>query len=534
MPTKILTEEELAHFLYRGIDNSHFLCLITDLQGKILYANKGALEILGYKADDLYGKCVFSLLSNPPGLQGILKDQKVYDGFVEGRTKLGLPVYFRLEIKPLLKDKKEMGFIYLGRNLSEKRELQCLEIVSFDTLTGIPHEASFSSWVNAYIERYKAPFTLLIVDIYGFGTLAITYELHVIETLLKEVSQRLKAILPSNSFIGRTEADEFLIVLFETTKEQVGKLIMDIFECFYHPFLIDERSVLLTVNIGVSSYPEDGKTFEQLFRKAIFALETAKKKGENTFSIYETNLEKEVRDFIAQKEKVAKLLKEKGIVLYGQPYFSTFNREISGIEILLRIKENGKIEPIATIIDFLETSGLILKVEDYLLEEVKKIGPKLRFPVSINLSSKSFNSSDIFLKFQDLRKTLGYPFVCEITERLFLEKDALKIIEKIKSLDIQIAIDDFGTGYASFSYLENLPVDLIKIDISFIRRMLDEPKALAIVQTIIDLAKKLGIKTVAEGVENEEQFRILRLLMCDFVQGYYLSEPVPIEYFIGL
>jgi diguanylate cyclase (GGDEF)-like protein/PAS domain S-box-containing protein len=297
MPTKSLTEPEIASLLYRGIDNSHFLCLITDLQGKILYANKGALEILNYKADELYGKYVFSILSNPPDLQGILKNQKVYDGFVEGRTKLGLPVYLRLEIKPLLKDKKEMGFIYLGGNLSEKRELQGLEIVSFDTLTGIPHKASFSSWVNAYIEwvnayieRYKAPFTLLIVDIYGLRTLAITYELHFIETLLKEVSQRLKAILPSNSFIGRTEADEFLIVLFETTKEQVGNLIMNIFECFYHPFLIDERPVLLTVNIGISSYPEDGKTFEELFRKAIFALETAKKKGENTFSIYETNL----------------------------------------------------------------------------------------------------------------------------------------------------------------------------------------------------------------------------------------------------
>lgn len=180
-------------------------------------------------------------------------------------------------------------------------------------------------------------------------------------------------------------------------------------------------------------------------------------------------------------------------------------------------------------IDFLEASGLILKVEDYLFDEIKKIGPKIKIPLSINISAKSFVSSEIFSKLADLRKTLGYPFVCEITERLFLEKNVLEIIKKIKELDIKIAIDDFGTGYSSFSYIENFPVDIIKIDIGFVRRMLDEPKALAIVQTIIDIGKRLGIKTLAEGVENKEQFRILRLLMCDYVQGYYLSKPFPIE-----
>jgi len=225
--------------------------------------------------------------------------------------------------------------------------------------------------------------------------------------------------------------------------------------------------------------------------KLSLPLQGQRKKGENTFSIYEENLEKEVRNSIFLKEKLANLLNEKKFLLYGQPYFLTSNKEISGIEVLLRVKENEKTESIATVIDFLEASGLILKVEDYLFEEVKKIGPKIKVPLSINLSAKSFVSSEIFFKLADLRKTLNYPFVCEITERLFLEKDALEIIKKIKDLDIKIAIDDFGTGYSSLSYLENLPVDIIKIDYGFIKRMLDEPKALAIVQTIIDLAKSL-------------------------------------------
>jgi len=527
-----LTQGEIYEFLFSGIDNSTFLCLITDLHGKILYANKGALKVLHCQKNDLVGRSVFFFFVYPQNLQQILKTQKAYHGFIEGRTKDTLPFYLRIEINLLQKNGKEIGFIYLGENILEKENLQSLEIVTFDTLTEIPHERAFSTLVNTHIERYNKPLTILIVDIYGFSNLRLIYGVPFIETLLKEITHRLKNILPLQSFIGKTEKDEFLIVLFETSKEKIGSLIIDIFECFYNPFIIDEKSILLTVNIGASSYPEDGSTFEELFSKAFSALEKAKKKGENTFSVYEKELEEEVKAFISQREKVAKLLSERKFLLYGQPYFSTSNKEIGGIEILSRIKENEKVESIATIIDFLESSGLISKVENYLFEEIKKIGPKIRIPLSINLSAKSFISPEIFSKLHDLRKTLGYPFVCEITERLFLEKDTVKIISKIKDLDIQIAIDDFGTGYSSFSYIETLPIDFIKIDISFIRRMLDEPKALAIVQTIIDLAKRLNIKTIAEGVENEEQFRILRLLMCDYVQGYYLNEPVPLESFI--
>jgi len=190
------------------------------------------------------------------------------------------------------------------------------------------------------------------------------------------------------------------------------------------------------------------------------------------------------------------------------------------------------VESVATIIDFLEHSGLISKVEDYLFEEIKKIGPKIDFPISINISARSFKTEGIIRKLKSLNDALSYPLLCEISERLFLEKEASEVIKKLKSIGVQIVIDDFGTGYSSLSYLESLPIDMVKVDISFVKRMLDEPKALAIVQTIIDLGKRLGMKVVAEGVENEEQFRILRLLLCDYVQGYYLSRPAPIESFI--
>jgi len=260
------------------------------------------------------------------------------------------------------------------------------------------------------------------------------------------------------SFIAKTEADEFLIALFKTTKEKIATFISDFFEKFLEPFVINGKSIVVNLNIGISSFPEDGKTYNEVFNKAKIALAKAKKKGENTFSVYEENLEKEIKNSIFLKERLANLLKGKEIILYGQPYFSTSNKEISGIEVLLRIRKNEKVESIATIIDFLENSGLILKIEDFLFEEIKKIGTKIKIPLSINLSAKSFLSSEIFSKLAELKRALNYPFICEITERLFLEKEALEIIKKIKEFDIKIAIDDFGTGYSSLSYIENLPL----------------------------------------------------------------------------
>ena len=458
---------------------------------------------------------------------------KVFKGFIQGRQKLGKSFYIYSEIYPIIENGKIFGFVFLGKKTFERETIKEFSVgEDLDLITGLPNQKVFFTTVNTYIERHHKPFLLMIIDIYGFSEISTIYGTDFCEALLKKIADKLKNLIPRECFIAKTFADEFLIALFGFSKEEAGFFITKIFEEFCQPIVIKDKELIITLNIGISSYPQDGESAQNLFTKAIISLEWAKQNGENTYSIYHKETEEVIKNSILQREKIAQALEEKRFFLFVQPYYLPSNREIAGAEILLRIKQNENLESIGNMIDFLENSGLIQKIEDYLFEKIKKYADKIKTPLSINISAKSFTSSEIFSKLADLRKTLGYPFVCEITERLFLEKDALEIIKKIKDLDIKIAIDDFGTGYSSLSYIENLPVDIIKIDISFVRRMLDEPKALAIVQTIIDLAKKLGIKTVAEGVENEEQFRILRLLMCDFVQGYYLSEPVPIEDFI--
>jgi len=522
--------KKISDIVFKAVENSDVFCVVTDDKGEILYLNNGALKITGYPEEKLIGNVIYLILINASDIEEFLNTGKIFKGFIQGKKSSGETFYLYSEIYPIKENNKLKGFVYLGEKILEKEKLEKFSTgEEFDIVTGIPHEKAFSTIIATHIKRYNEPFSLMVINICGFADIALTYGQEFSETLLKEVGERIKTLLPYKSFIGKTASDAFLIVFWGSSKQETGFFITEIFEHFCKPFIIGEKSIIITVNIGISSFPEDGKTFNELLNKANIALLRAKKQGENTFSIYEEKLEREIRNSVSQKEKLAEILKERRFLLFVQPYYLASTKEVSGAEVLLRIKNNENIESIANVIDFLEASGLILKVEDYLFDEIKKIGPKIKIPLSINISAKSFVSSEIFSKLADLRKTLGYPFACEITERLFLEKNVLEIIKKIKELDIKIAIDDFGTGYSSFSYIENFPVDIIKIDIGFVRRMLDEPKALAIVQTIIDIGKRLGIKTLAEGVENKEQFRILRLLMCDYVQGYYLSKPFPIE-----
>jgi len=530
-----LIQGKISEIIFKTIEGSDIFCLITDSNGKILYSNEGALKITNRSCSELTGESIYNILLNSSEIESFLNTQEIFKGYIQGKQKSGKIFYLYSEIYPIKTDGNLSHFIYIGEKLLEKEKLEEFHFgEEFDIITGLPHKKAFSTVINTHIERYHEPLTLLLIDIYSFSQISLSYGRDFAEALLKQIADRLKKITPKDSFIAKTETDEFLVILFKTSKNKIASFIMDLFAHFYEPFIVNEKSIIITLNIGISSYPQDGKNDEELLTKAIVALGKAKKEGENTFFVFEENLEKDVRNHISLKEQLAKILKERGFLLFAQPYFLTTNKEISGAEILLRISHNGNIESIANVIEFLETSGLILKVEDYLFEEIKKFVKNVRIPLSINISSKSLASPDILSKLRELREYFDYPFICEITERLFMEKSAIEKVNKIKELDIKIAIDDFGTGYSSLSYIENLPVDIIKIDISFIKRMLNEPRVLAIVQTIIDLAKKLNIKTIAEGVENEDEFRILRLLMCDYVQGYYLSKPAPIEYLINL
>ena len=200
-----------------------------------------------------------------------------------------------------------------------------------------------------------------------------------------------------------------------------------------------------------------------------------------------------------------------------------------GFEALVRIiDEDGTIYTPAVFIDFLENSKYLVDFEDWALQKVEEQIKKWKIPISFNVSARSFRRDDFIKKLEEVCKKCKKLFAIEITERVFINnmERAVKILENLKEYS-NIAIDDFGTGYSSFNYLKELPVSILKLDISFTKRLLEDGKDRLIVKSIVKLARSLKIKTLAEGIEKEQQMEILRKFKCDFLQGYLLAKPMP-------
>ena len=275
----LLTEEKIKEIIFKTLENSDIFCLITDYKGKILYLNEGVSKITDYQRNELIGNSIYSLLINASDIENFLKTGKVFKGFIQGKKKSGMNFYLYSEIYPLKKNEKLIGFVYLGEKILGKEKLnEFSSVEEFDAITGLPHKKAFSTVITTYINRDNEPFVLLIVDVYGFSDLSIIYGMEFSEVLLKKIAERIKTILPPESILAKTEADEFLIALFKTNKEKITTFISDLFERFLEPFIINGKSIVVSLNIGISSFPKDGKTFEEVFNKAVTALTRAKKK----------------------------------------------------------------------------------------------------------------------------------------------------------------------------------------------------------------------------------------------------------------
>jgi len=250
--------------------------------------------------------------------------------------------------------------------------------------------------------------------------------------------------------------------------------------------------------------------------------------------IFNPLIEKNIQKTFYAEKLVKTAIENELFTFFYQPYFESKSLKLAGFEALLRIKNKTRIIPPSEFIDFLENSSYLKDVESYILRKNIEILKGWKVPISINLSFAGIESLDILRIFKSFEKAMkGLPshFILEITERK-LAKDiekTKKVLGVLKAYNTKIALDDFGTGYSSLNYLKDLPIDIVKIDKSFIKLMLKDNRTYCIVENIIKLAKSLGIKTVAEGIETEEEMETLRALGCDYLQGFLFSPPLPPE-----
>lgn len=412
-----------------------------------------------------------------------------------------------------------------------------------DALTDLPNrilfeDRLFQAFVNA--QHHRKNLAVLFLSLDRFKNIHDTFGHTHGFRVLQEVAERLKKAVGEGETVARFEGDEFALLLTQIgAMTDVIEIVQKVNYELNKPFIIDNREIFITASIGISLYPEDGKETQTLLRNAGSALSRAKEQGGSNYQFYISDMNQSALKRLELESNLRRALERNEFEVYYQPKVNINTRKIVGLEALIRWRhpELGLISPME-FIPSAEETGLILPIGEWILSTAcrqLKAWQMEGLP-SINLS---VNISPVQFQLANLSETvinivheagLNPKFLdLEVTESSVMRnpESAIESLKKLKEAGIKISIDDFGTGYSSLVYLKKLPIDVLKIDKSFVQDLATNPDDAALVMTIITLAHNLRLTVVAEGVETEEQLNLLHLLRCDEWQGYLFSKPLP-------
>jgi diguanylate cyclase (GGDEF)-like protein/PAS domain S-box-containing protein len=556
------------------IENAPVEFLITDEKSRIIYANSFTEQLTGYTWEEMYlqdPKIFSSHLHSKEFYQKLwnhLLNKKSFEEIFINRKKNGELYYLHTTILPILENDRITNFASIGVDITEKILIEEQNKINlfFDPITKLPNRSYFSSEIETYLKLYNQPFALIDIDIFSFHFVNNRFGFRMGDLYLKKFAEILHETLHRLSLknlICRKGDDEFLIMIFlENLNKQV---VLDFLEnlkkeCKKNHQIKDlytnqETSLNFSYHAGISFYPEDleknlidSKNFtliaNHMVKNAEMSLFDAKKEEEYAIKFYQPKIEEEIQNFIFIKQNIFDAIQKKEFNMYYQPYFSIENSHIVGAEALVRWQKNGKIISPAEFIPYLEKTGQLIEVEQFIFDLVLEFYQLLQkenffINISMNVSPLTLNKTNFAQNI--LQKIQEYNIdpsrlIFEITESSLIENfdHVIHIIRHLNNYKIRFALDDFGSGYSSLAYIEELPVDLLKIDRILIKHLSKDTKKIPILEMIIQLAHKLSLKTVAEGVENETELNILRNLECDYAQGYLLGKPMPKESLLEL
>ncbi|ONI44298.1 hypothetical protein AN641_07605 [Candidatus Epulonipiscioides gigas] len=405
----------------------------------------------------------------------------------------------------------------------------------YDTVTGSPNKNYFIK----YFEEYKGNNLVFIyLDADNFKSINDSFGRSFGDAVLKEIIKRVNNIKDINYIIGRFYADEFLILIEDfDTMEKINDFMELLSNIFDIPFTNNGISFGVSYSAGISLYPRDGKDFEDLLNNADLAMHRAKAEGKRNFIFYEPQFRQTILEKIYMESDLRKGITNNEFSLYYQPQVDMLTNEVCGFEALIRwLKPDGRIIPPFKFITSAEETGLMIPMGAWVIEEACKFINKLNnigyhdIYIAVNISAvqiaqKNFVSE--FIEIIERTKVNTKQLHLEITETVLMkdiEVNTAKIRE-LQNMGMIIALDDFGTGYSSLTYLKQLPINILKMDKSFVDEIGSGKKNL--VRSIINLGHDLELKVVAEGVEDKAQLDYLSYYNCDILQGYIVSKPIP-------
>jgi diguanylate cyclase (GGDEF)-like protein len=524
-----------AAFLYAAV-----AVLRTTLHPDTLGRRVVGISFALYAAAQLQ---VAALLAAMP-LQALL-GTRVYDALQRYSAN---PLPF-LQVDFLLQAMMGLGMVIWLLEEERSRAFQASEQIAhlayYDPLTQLANRNLFHEHLRlamSRVDRNDLGVAVFVLDLDRFKSINDSLGHRRGDKMLRLVGRRLRGSLRPGDTIARLGGDEFAVLLPAVAGERdMVRLGEKVLEALRRPFNLDGHEIVITASLGISRFPGDGAEAEELLKKADVAMYKAKLLGRDNLQVYAAAMDAHALDRLSLENDLRRALANDELQLFYQPVLEAETGRIEGVEALVRWQHpvRGLLLP-TDFLGIVEMTGLSNPLDMWVLGTAcrqVKAWHDAGVPVprlAVNLSARPFQRPDLIERVKDVLWETGLPSSClelEITETLAMQnaEESLGVLRGLKELGVRIAIDDFGTGYSSLSYLRNFPIDTLKIDASFVRSLADDSGSREIASAVIALAHSLGIRVVAEGVEKEVQWRMLRDQGCDEVQGFFFSVPLPAE-----
>ncbi|MGA7277315.1 MAG: EAL domain-containing protein [Desulfocapsaceae bacterium] len=536
-------------------DSSNELYIVDAAELNCLQFNKGALDNLGFSEQELTGMNLADIIVdlNKDEIHNLVrplqfgsKESITYKTLQKRRDGSTYPVELRFQLST---QEEPPVLVVTALDITERDEAErkLIHQANFDQLTNLPNRYYMLSYVRSAFARAKRQHTkvaLLFIDLNNFKDINDTLGHGTGDELLKLVADRLRFLLRETDTAARLGGDEFLVLLEGLQRQEQAEVVVHkIISLFEEPFIIDSNEIYTSASLGISTYPDDGNSVELLMQYADTAMYYAKKDSSSNYRFFSHELRAYIDEQLAIENRLRHAIKNNELSVYYQPKVDTETERVVGAEALLRWQnpELGMVPP-SIFIPVAEKYGLIEEIGSWVMAEACREAVHWKgfsshdLHVAINISPRQFRSSNFLQIVDKVLEESGLPeqlLEIEITENLLMQdaQEPLEILNALLDRKVTLSLDDFGTGYSSLSYLKQFPIQILKIDRTFIGDMMENHYNKSLVDAIIAMAQILDLRLVAEGVETQEQFDFLKMRKVEVVQGFLFSPALPADKF---